>query len=73
MSGTAAASSELQVEAANANSSRMPLWEAPEAWLRLLVNGDDLMLDLPEIMSANWAMCEATLRSMTRWRLWLKV
>jgi hypothetical protein len=77
MEGTAAANSKLQIPTHNTcNSSqrcRMPLWEAPESWLRLLVNRDDLIIFLPEIMSANWAMCEVVLRCMDRRRLVMKV
>jgi hypothetical protein len=51
----------------------MPLWEAPEAWLRLLVNQDDFIADLVNFVSVNWAMCEAALRCMDRRRLAIKV
>jgi hypothetical protein len=34
----------------------MPLWQAPEAWLQLLINDEDFAADLPKLMSANWAM-----------------
>jgi hypothetical protein len=41
--------------------SMLPLWQAPQAWLRLLVN-DGQLLDqksLQNLMCANWATCEA--------------
>jgi hypothetical protein len=56
----------------------MPLWDAPEAWLRLLVNQEDLNFYeqaryLTKLMSVNWAMCGAVLRCMSMRRLVLKV
>jgi hypothetical protein len=49
----------------------MPLAEAPEPWLQLLVNHTELLdvMSLQSLMSASWAMCRAVLRCMQRWRL----
>ncbi len=53
----------------------MPLAEAPEPWLQLLVNNDELldMQSLQSWMSTNWAICRAVLRCMQRWRLGVPV
>jgi hypothetical protein len=51
----------------------MPLWQTPEAWLQLLVNQEDFGNALPRLMSVNWAMCEAVLRCMDKWRLRMHV
>jgi hypothetical protein len=56
----------------------MPLWEAPEAWLQLLVDREDMIrYDLKRylvgLMSVNRAMCGAVLRCMDRRRLAIKV
>jgi hypothetical protein len=53
--------------------SMMPLWQAPEAWLQLLVNREEFGADLPKLMSVSWAMCEAVLRCMDSWRLVIQV
>ncbi len=45
--------------------SMMPLWQAPEAWLQLLVNREEFGADLPKLM--------AVLRCMDRWRLVIQV
>ncbi len=49
----------------------MPLAEAPEPWLQLLVNNRDLLdvKSLQKLMSASWANCKSVLRCMRRWRL----
>jgi hypothetical protein len=77
MAGIDASKLELRFEvtrdASSSQRCRMPLWEAPEAWLQLLVNREDFITDLPKLMSVNWSMCEATLRSTNRWRLVIKV
>ena len=80
MAGTAAARSELETDhtrgvSSSQRCSMMPLWEAPEAWLRLLVNHWQNLgsHDLVNLMSVNWAMCEAALRCMDRRRLVIKV
>jgi hypothetical protein len=51
----------------------MPLAEAPEPWLQLLVNNEELLdvKSLQILMSASWAMCKTVLRCMQRW--WLIV
>jgi hypothetical protein len=83
--GTTAASSHLQSEATlGATGSQrqrcsMPLWQAPEAWLQLLVNREHfrdgwyMVRGVTNLMSANRAMCEAVLRCMDRWRLAIQV
>ncbi len=50
---------------------KMPLWDAPQTWLQLLVNDEELLdlRSLQRLMSASWAMCRAVLRCMQRWRL----
>ncbi len=57
----------------SAGASGLPLWKAPAAWLQPLVNRESFKTDLPNLMAANWAMCEAVLRCMGRWRLTVKV
>jgi hypothetical protein len=51
----------------------MPLAHAPEPWLQLLVNDEDLLGEksLQNLMCASWAICRVVLRCMRRW--WLKV
>ncbi len=49
----------------------MPLAEAPEPWLQLLVNNEELLDEksTQNLMCASWAMCTAVLRCMQEWRL----
>jgi hypothetical protein len=49
----------------------MPLAEAPEVWLQLLLNDKELLdiKSLQSLMCANVEVCKAVLRCMRRWRL----
>ncbi len=67
----------------------LPLWEAPEAWLKLLderlhqnelaresmpcLVGRNYANQLAKLMSTNWAMFVALLNCMDNWRLVIEV
>jgi hypothetical protein len=52
-----------------AQRSVLPLWQAPRAWLRLLVNLTLEPDDLAALTATSQAMCDAVLRCLDSWRL----